>query len=54
MNMLQWVGMVAVVIVNRTARISYNVFYFYFIPFFVVVLVQLHDFRSFGAVEEAG
>ena len=52
MNFIQWVGMVAVVIVNRAARLSYNIFYFYFIPFFVVVLVQIHDFQAFRAVGE--
>jgi hypothetical protein len=39
MNIIQWIGMLAVVILNRAMRIFYIVFYFYFTPIFVVVLV---------------
>jgi len=39
MNLLQWVGMVALIILNRGIRIFYNVFYFYFTPIFVVIIV---------------
>ena len=39
MNPIQWAGMVMLIVINRLARLSYIVLYFYFIPFFVVVLV---------------
>lgn len=47
MNVLQWVGMLALIIFNRGIRIFYNVFYFYFTPIFVVIIVQISDMKIY-------
>jgi len=51
MNLLQWVGMLFIIIINRAMRIFYNVVYFYFTPIFVVVLVQLSAIGDYKPTE---
>lgn len=43
LNMVQKMGMLVLIVVNRVVMLSYHVVYFYFNPLFIVVFVHLSD-----------